>query len=36
VSRVMPFPSLKNLSDTELGALYAYLKTLPSRAAGNR
>jgi mono/diheme cytochrome c family protein len=36
VSRVMPFPSLKNLSDTELGALYAYLKTLPPRAAGNR
>jgi mono/diheme cytochrome c family protein len=36
VSTVMPFPSLKNLSDTEVGALYAYLKTLPPRAAGNR
>jgi mono/diheme cytochrome c family protein len=36
VSRVMPFPSLKNLSDTELGALYAYLKTVPPRTAGSR
>ena len=35
VSAVMPFPSLRNLNDTELGALYAYLKTLPPRAAGN-
>ena len=36
VSSVMPFPSLKNMSDTELGALYVYLKTLPPRATGNR
>jgi len=36
VSRVMPFPSLRNMSDTELGALYAYLKTIPPRAAGSR
>jgi mono/diheme cytochrome c family protein len=36
VSRVMPFATLKNLNDTELGALYAYLKTLPPRATGNR
>lgn len=36
VSRVMPFATLKNMSDTELGALYVYLKTLPPRAAGNR
>jgi mono/diheme cytochrome c family protein len=36
VSTVMPFATLKNLNDTELGALYAYLKTLPPRAAGNR
>ena len=35
VSAVMPFPSLRNLNDTELGALYAYLKTLPPRAGGN-
>ena len=36
VSTVMPFPSLKNMSDTELGALYVYLKTLPPLSAGNR
>jgi mono/diheme cytochrome c family protein len=36
VSSVMPFPTLKNMSDTELGALYVYLKTLPPRPAGNR
>ena len=36
VSSVMPFATLKNLNDTELGALYAYLKTLPPRAGGNR
>ena len=32
----MPFATLKNLSDAEVGALYAYLKTVPPRAAGNR
>ena len=36
VSTVMPFATLKNLSDAEVGALYAYLKTVPPRAAGNR
>ena len=36
VSSVMPFATLKNLNDTELGALYVYLKSLPPRAAGNR
>ena len=36
VSAVMPFPTLKNMSDTELGALYVYLKTLPPLSAGNR
>jgi len=36
VSSVMPFAALKNLSDVELGALYAYLKTLPPRSGGNR
>jgi hypothetical protein len=32
----MPFPTLKNMSDTELGAMYAFLKTLPPLPAGNR
>ncbi|MBL8511702.1 MAG: c-type cytochrome [Betaproteobacteria bacterium] len=36
VNTVMPFDSLKNLNDTELTALHAYLKTLPAKAAGNR
>lgn len=36
VSNVMPFPTLKNMSDTELGALYAFLKTLPPLPGGNR
>ena len=30
VSAVMPFASLRNLDDTDLGALYAYLTTPPS------
>jgi mono/diheme cytochrome c family protein len=33
---VMPFESLSKLSDTDIGALYAFLKTLPPRSAGNR
>ena len=36
VSKVMPFETLANLNDTDVGALYAYLKTLPPRAAGGR
>jgi mono/diheme cytochrome c family protein len=36
VSTVMPFPSLQVLNDTDVDALYAYLKTLAPRAAGNR
>ncbi|HEY4997913.1 MAG TPA: cytochrome c, partial [Usitatibacter sp.] len=31
VSKVMPFMSLRNLNDTDLDALYAYLKTLAPR-----
>ncbi len=36
VSKVMPFDSLKMLTDVDLQALHAYLKTLQPRAAGNR
>ncbi len=36
VSAVMPFDSLGRLDDDELAAIYAYLKTLAPRAAGNR
>ena len=31
--RVMPFPSLGAMNDTDVDALYAYLKTLPDRAS---
>ena len=34
VSRVMPFMSLRNLNDTDLLAIYAYLKTLAPRRTG--
>lgn len=34
VSEVMPFGSLKAMSDTDLRALYLHLKALPARAAG--
>jgi len=30
----MPFPSLKQMSDTDVEALYLYLKALPKSAAG--
>jgi mono/diheme cytochrome c family protein len=33
---VMPFDSLKNISDTDLAALHLYLKSLPPRPAGGR
>ncbi len=33
---VMPFESLSRMSDVELGALYAFLRTLPPRPAGGR
>ncbi|HIV73176.1 MAG TPA: cytochrome c [Candidatus Aquabacterium excrementipullorum] len=36
VSSVMPFGALKHLSDTDVGALYAYLRTLPPQAKGPR
>lgn len=36
VSSVMPFGSLKNLSDTDVDALHQYLATIPPKAAGNR
>lgn len=32
--QVMPFESLRAMSDTDLGALYLYLKTLPARPKG--
>jgi mono/diheme cytochrome c family protein len=34
VSRVMPFATLNNLNDTDVGAVYAYLKTIPARPSG--
>lgn len=34
--KVMPFESLRELNDTDAQALYAYLKTLPAREAGQR
>jgi cytochrome c1 len=36
VNRAMPFMSLRNLNDTELHAMYAYLNTLPPRRLGDR
>jgi len=36
VSKVMPFESLRNINDTDLKAVYAFLKTLPARTAGER
>jgi cytochrome c553 len=36
VNPVMPFNALKNLSDTDVGALYAYLRTLPPQPTGQR
>jgi hypothetical protein len=32
VSTVMPFGALREMSDEDIDALYAFLKTLPSRA----
>lgn len=34
--RVMPFESLRALSDVDAGAVYLYLRTLPARPAGGR
>ncbi len=36
VSGVMPFATLGKLNDTDIGAVYVYLKSLPTRPAGNR
>jgi mono/diheme cytochrome c family protein len=36
VSKVMPFMSLRNLNDTDLNAVYAYLKTLAPRKVAER
>ena len=36
ISPVMPFSSLKQMTDTDLLALYSYLKTLPPVEAGHR
>jgi len=34
--KVMPFESLRELNDTDAHALYAFLKTVPARKAGQR
>lgn len=36
VSDVMPFASLKGLSDVDAGAVYLFLKSVPARPAGER
>jgi len=36
VSQVMPFMSLRNINDTDLNAMHAYLKSLAPRKAGER
>ena len=36
VSKVMPFESLANLNETDVKAMYAFLKTLPPRKPGER
>jgi hypothetical protein len=33
---VMPFENFKAMNDTELDALFTFLKTLPPRASGSR
>ncbi len=36
VNKVMPFATLGNLNDIDVGAIYAYLKTVPALPAGGR
>lgn len=36
ISTVMPFGSLRQMSDTDVRALHSYLRTLPPRPAGGR
>ena len=33
---VMPFETLREISDVDVAALHAYLKSLPPRPAGSR
>jgi hypothetical protein len=33
---VMPFETLREINDTDVAAMHAYLKTLPPQAAGGR
>jgi hypothetical protein len=33
---VMPFDTLREINDTDVSALYAYLKQVPPRPAGSR
>ncbi len=36
VNKAMPFMTLRNLNDTDLNAIYTYLKTLGPRRLGER
>ncbi len=36
VNPVMPFGALKNMTDVDLDAMYAFLKTVPAKEAGGR
>jgi hypothetical protein len=36
ISGVMPFQSLREMSDTDLGAIRAYLQSVPPLPAGQR
>jgi mono/diheme cytochrome c family protein len=36
VNRAMPFESLREMNDTDVDALYLFLKTVPPRDAGTR
>jgi len=36
ISKAMPFASLRNMNDTDLEAMYTFLKTLPPRKTGER
>jgi mono/diheme cytochrome c family protein len=36
VDKAMPFASLRNIDDTDLEAMYAFLRTLPPRKTGDR
>jgi mono/diheme cytochrome c family protein len=36
INPVMPFPSLREMSDVDLNAIHAYLQTVPPKPAGSR